>query len=257
MAIIPNNWTGQETVNTNINSNGNPCYQYAQTVITTINTLNEYIDLIGTCSEVINREVSMDIISGRTKLYWKNLDGSYQLINPTDINWKDSFIDLSLGQLGLSMITTESTEIFFNVRWDRNIEFPIYNDVIINPPDNNLIVVIDNAFYIDENIAASGNNDLINCTAYFSDGFTQPSISWHLLYAVNCTGEFGIIRGEVGNPNYVYPSQGDPFTFSFYPQETIQGHFEIYRVSGELDFKETLRIVSFDNLTNTFVIDFP
>lgn len=167
MAIIPNNWTGQETVNTNINSNGNPCYQYAKTVITTINTLNEYIDLIGTCNEVINREVSMDVISGRAKLYWKNLDGTYQLINPTDVNWKDSFVDLSLGQLGLSITTTEPTEIFFNVRWDRDIEFPVYNDVIINPPDNNLIVVIDNAFYIDDNVAASGNNDLINCTAYF------------------------------------------------------------------------------------------
>jgi hypothetical protein len=81
--------------------------------------------------------VSLDLISGKVKLYWKNLDNTYAQIHKDDLifNTGYNFVDLTLGQLGLSIKCSELTEISLVLRWDKDIEFNLYSgeDLVINP----------------------------------------------------------------------------------------------------------------------------
>jgi hypothetical protein len=125
MPIIPISWTGQQTVNA-INSGGGgfPVYKFVKSLSITITELDAFIDLIGTCTESINREISIDI-SGRCKLYWKNLNEDYSQIQKNELNFGAKFIDLTLGQLGLAIKVSEPTELFIVIRWDNDIEYNI------------------------------------------------------------------------------------------------------------------------------------
>jgi|694.fasta_scaffold109514_3 hypothetical protein len=129
MPIIPSNWTGLDTVNAIGGSGGLTGYAYAKQLTTTITELDTFIDLIGPCNEPISREVSLDLITGRLKLYWKNLDGTYTQLHRDNLIFNTGYkiVDLTLGQLGLSIKCSEVSELFLVVRWDKDIEFNIYN----------------------------------------------------------------------------------------------------------------------------------
>jgi hypothetical protein len=139
MPIIPSNWTGSAAVNAiGIGGgSGSTSYAYANSLNATITELDTFIDLVGVCDEPISREVSLDLISGKVKLYWKNLDNTYAQIHKDDLifNTGYNFVDLTLGQLGLSIKCSELTEISLVLRWDKDIEFNLYSgeDLVINP----------------------------------------------------------------------------------------------------------------------------
>lgn len=139
MPIIPTDWTGQETVNA-IGSNGGggfPVYANAKSIEITITNLDTFIDLIGFCPESINREVSLNLVSGSAQLFFINGNGSYELITKEYLtfNTTNNFVDATLGRLGLSIKCNEITEIFLVVRWDKDIAFNLYSgeDLMINP----------------------------------------------------------------------------------------------------------------------------
>lgn len=145
MPIIPSNWTGSVAVNAiGIGGgSGSTSYAYANSLNATITELDTFIDLVGVCDEPISREVSLDLISGKVKLYWKGLDNSYTQIQIFTRQSGDAlvftsgynFVDLTLGQLGLSIKCSELTEISLVLRWDKDIEFNLYSgeDLVINP----------------------------------------------------------------------------------------------------------------------------
>jgi hypothetical protein len=145
MPIIPSNWTGSAAVNAiGIGGgSGSTSYAYANSLNATITELDTFIDLVGVCDEPISREVSLDLISGKVKLYWKGLDNSYTQIQIFTRQSGDAlvftsgynFVDLTLGQLGLSIKCSELTEISLVLRWDKDIEFNLYSgeDLVINP----------------------------------------------------------------------------------------------------------------------------
>lgn len=258
MPIIPSNWSGEKIVNaTGMNSDsGFPVYKFAKTVKNIEITDSEaIIDLISFVEEPINREVNLEIKSGKAKLFWKNFDNSYQQINLEELSTKDSYNDSTLGQLGLAIEIIEPTILNVWIRWDKDIDFNIYsNDPPTPQPE--LITVVDNSFYVDETLGAT-YTDTITCYAYFPDNATQPGTSWHILYAVNCEGFFQIFQGVYANPENVFPSQNNPFIFNFYPPQVLSGYFELYRTAGEEDYRLILKIVSFNPESNTFIIDFP
>lgn len=141
MPIIPSNWTGSAVVNAiGIGGgSGSTSFAYAKQLNATITELDTFIDIVGVCDESISREVSLDLISGSIKLYWKNLDNTYAQIHKDDLIFNSgyNFVDLTLGQLGLSIKCSEITEISLVLRWDKDIEFDLYSsngeDLVINP----------------------------------------------------------------------------------------------------------------------------
>lgn len=166
MPIIPSNWTGSVAVNAiGIGGSGSTSFAYAKQLNATITELDTFIDLIGTCDEPISREVSLNLISGSIKLYWKGLDDSYTQIqiftrqsgDALVFNSGYNFVDLTLGQLGLSIKCSEITEISLVLRWDKNIAFDIYTPDV---PVPSLTVEI-------------SNNNIINFINYESiESFT-------------------------------------------------------------------------------------
>ncbi|CAD5984824.1 hypothetical protein PCC9214_05343 [Planktothrix tepida] len=141
MPIIPAGWSGLQTVNaidTGGAGSGSPIYQFAKSVSLTILELDTFIDLVGTSTEPINRELSLDIVSGGIRLYWKNLDDTYALIDQSELISEDRFTDTSLGKLGLAIKAIEPSELFFAIKWDTDLDFYIYTstlleDLMINP----------------------------------------------------------------------------------------------------------------------------
>lgn len=137
MPIIPANWTGIETVNAeNMGGSGFPIYQFSKSFSITISELNTFIDLIGFCDTPINREISLDILSGSLQLYWKNYDNTYTQISRDNLNFNNGYgyVDTTLGQLGLSVKVSEPTELFLVIRWDKDFDFQIFTgDLMINP----------------------------------------------------------------------------------------------------------------------------
>ncbi|SKB11190.1 hypothetical protein PL11201_490078 [Planktothrix sp. PCC 11201] len=125
MPIIPSNWTGQQTINAIGISGGSgfPVYQFVSSNELTINEIDTYIDLVVSIPETVNREISLDIISGRCRLFWKNKDDSYRPVSPSNFNFLpgSNFVDVTLGQLGLSIKVSEPTEIFLIIRSDKDI----------------------------------------------------------------------------------------------------------------------------------------
>jgi hypothetical protein len=130
MPIIPSDWSGQKIVNATglSGSGGFPVYAYAKSIEIIITDLDIFIDLIGFCPESINREVSLNLISGSAQLFFINGNGSYELITKEYLtfNTTNSFVDATLGRLGLSIKCNEITELFLGLRWDKNIAFDLY-----------------------------------------------------------------------------------------------------------------------------------
>jgi hypothetical protein len=143
MPVIPSDWTGQQTITTNLNGGGNPVYQFVKSNQITIIELDTFIDLIGVCNESISREVSLDLITGSIKLYWKGLDNSYTQIQKDNLIFDAgyNFVDFTLGQLGLSIKCSEVTELFLVIRWDKEIDFLIYSQKVTTGDD--LMIPID------------------------------------------------------------------------------------------------------------------
>ena len=134
MPIIPSNWTGQQTINATGISGGSgfPVYQFVSSNELTINEIDTYIDLVDYYPETVNREISLDIILGRCKLFWKNINGNYEQVAQSSFifNVGTNFVDLTLGQLGLSIKVSEPTTIFLIIRSDKDI---IREETTTNP----------------------------------------------------------------------------------------------------------------------------
>lgn len=175
MPIIPANWTGQQTINAVSSSGGGfPVYQFSKSLQITLTELDTFIDLIGICNESINRELSLDIISGRVKLFWKNknLDNSYTQITRDDLTFDTNFVDLTLGQLGLSVKISEPTELFVVVRWDNDVNFDIYEEPI---PEGIIIEV-------NGDIATFSNyQEIENFTVNLGSGFNYSGNPWAIM----------------------------------------------------------------------------
>jgi hypothetical protein len=155
MPIIPSNWTGLDTVNAIGGSGGLTGYAYAKQLTTTITELDTFIDLIGVCNEPISREVSLDLITGRLKLYWKNLDGTYTQLHRDNLIFNTGYkvVDLTLGQLGLSIKCSEVTELFLVVRWDKDIAFNLYSGEDLMIPVKVRLCLGTGANYVQRNVS--------------------------------------------------------------------------------------------------------
>ncbi len=262
MPIIPSNWTGLNTVNAiglSGGSGGLTGYAYAKQLTTTITELDTFIDLIGPCNEPISREVSLDLITGRLKLYWKNLDGTYTQLHRDNLIFNTGYkvVDLTLGQLGLSIKCSEVTELFLVLRWDKDIEFDLYSEPV---PPTPLITVIDNTFFINETINMN-YPDGVTCYAYFIDNpaLTPELISdWEQIIVnsqpVRQTEQWQMYQGYDANPQYICPTIDNQYQFKFYPEETLSGNISFYYWGDQGEFFETLRIISFNSTTNTFIL---
>jgi len=264
MPIIPSNWTGSAAVNAIGGSGGLTGYAYAKQLTTTIAELDTFIDLIGVCDEPISREVSLDLISGKFKLYWKSLDNTYTQITYAQIHKDDlifntgyNFVDLTLGQLGLSIKCSELTEISLVLRWDKDIEFDLYSEPV---PPTPLITVIDNTFFINETINMNYPNG-VTCYAYFIDNpaLTPELISDWEQIIVNAQParppeQWQMYQGYNANPRYICPTIDNQYQFKFYPEETLSGNISFYYWGDQGEFFETLRIISFNSTTNTFIL---
>ena len=269
MPIIPSNWTGSVAVNAiGIGgSSGSTSYAYANSLNATITELDTFIDLVGVCDEPISREVSLDLISGKVKLYWKGLDDSYTQIqiftrqsgDALVFNSGYNFVDLTLGQLGLSIKCSEITEISLVLRWDKDIEFDLYSEPV---PPTPLITVIDNTFYVDQSQAVN-YPDLVTCYAYFVD---VPSIDdikpYYYIYFSTSEGNavYGtwIINSNPYDNNYdeIYPTIENKFTFSFFPSDIVEGNNfnRLWNVPDWTSGSEQLSIISYDDSTKTFIL---
>lgn len=137
MPIIPGDWTGQNSINIS-NSSGSSSaseiFSYSVSKAITVTDIDNYIDLIGYSTIDINREISLDILSGKVKLYWKNQDDSYTLINFSDLTFNNGFIDSSIDKLGFAIKCSEISEIFFTCRWDKESDFYIYTENLPEEP---------------------------------------------------------------------------------------------------------------------------
>ena len=181
MPIIPSNWTGLDTVNAIGGSGGLTGYAYAKQLTTTITELDTFIDLIGVCNEPISREVSLDLITGRLKLYWKNLDGTYTQLHRDNLIFNTGYkvVDLTLGQLGLSIKCSEVTELFLVVRWDKDVNFNIYTPPVIPLPllveiTNNNIVSFSNYDPMETFTVVVGETFLLGIGDPESPGYGNP-----------------------------------------------------------------------------------
>lgn len=293
MPIIPSNWTGNVTVNAiGIGVGGSTTYAYAKQLNATITELNTFIDLVGVCNESISREVSLDLITGKVKLYWKNLDNTYTQIHKDNLifNTGYNFIDFTLGQLGLSIKCSEITSLFLVVRWDKGIEFSLYSEPVPTAP---LVTVIDNAFYVDQSQVIN-YPDPVTFSAYFVDvppitnkpylytyfyttsgdalpdrWIINPSEtetcgtclgsgyildSWGDLVDCNVCYGLGTITGP--DTGETYPTIDNKFIFNFLPSNvTVSNSF--YRRWSIPDWKtgdEQLRIISYNDSTKTFIL---
>jgi hypothetical protein len=269
MPIIPSNWTGLDTVNAIGGSGGLTGYAYAKQLTTTITELDTFIDLIGPCNEPISREVSLDLITGRLKLYWKNLDGTYTQLHRDNLVFNTGYkvVDLTLGQLGLSIKCSEVTELFLVVRWDKDIEFNVYGGGVPTTP---LIMVIDNTFYIDQSEIAN-HPEGVTCYAYFDTIPAATNRTQIKLFITNLDWSSGlpeewvIDRSEsppleewvesIPPSEEVYPTIDNKFSFNLLPNTITEGLF--YRFWSIPDWKsgnEQLSIISYDDLTKNFIL---
>lgn len=268
MPIIPSNWTGSVAVNAiGIGGgSGSTSFAYAKQLNATITELDTFIDLIGTCDEPISREVSLDLISGSIKLYWKGLDDSYTQIqiftrqsgDALVFNSGYNFVDLTLGQLGLSIKCSEITEISLVLRWDKDIEFDLYSEPVPTPP---LVTVIDNTFYIDQSQVIN-YPDPITFYAYFVDIPTTTNKPYQYIsfaaFAGNALPDTWIINSDPNddNTNEIYPTINDKFTFSFLPSDITNGVYfnRRWNIPDYMSGDEQLRIISYDDLTKIFIL---
>ncbi|MGL6137181.1 MAG: hypothetical protein ACRC2M_07805 [Planktothrix sp.] len=263
MPIIPSNWSGQNIVNATglSDSGGFPVYQFAKSIEININELESFVDLIGTCNELINREISLKVLLGNCKLYWKNLDGSYAPITTSDFLTIDNtynFVDTTLGQLGLAVKCSEITELFLVLRWDKDVSFDIIgNNEVISIPQ--LLTVINNIIYIDDTLGALATEPLL-CTAYFNDISNIPTPDeWKNIYLESVT-DSAMFQVWQYNPNtytstFIYPTINNPYIFNINPWWLGYGGFLLSQQWSENDpIDLLLKIKSFDLLTNTFIL---
>jgi hypothetical protein len=269
MPIIPSNWTGSAAVNAiGIGGgSGSTSYAYANSLNATITELDTFIDLVGVCDEPISREVSLDLISGKVKLYWKGLDDSYTQIqiftrqsgDALVFNSGYNFVDLTLGQLGLSIKCSEITEISLVLRWDKDIEFDLYSEPV---PPTPLITVIDNTFYVDQSQVIN-YPDPVTCYAYFVDAPILTHKPYQYIYISDANGnrlsDTWIINSDPNdnNTDEIYPTINDKFTFSFLPSDITTTGNNFYRLWNVPDWKsedEQLSIISYNDSTKTFIL---
>lgn len=284
MPIIPSNWTGSVAVNAiGIGGgSGSTSYAYANSLNATITELDTFIDLVGVCDEPISREVSLDLISGKVKLYWKGLDNSYTQIQIFTRQSGDAlvftsgynFVDLTLGQLGLSIKCSELTEISLVLRWDKDIEFDLYSEPVPPVVVPDLITVINNVIHIDETLGLA-ITDPVACVAYFPDNVGAVTGDWQKLYLADFSVEGSITNSPwfriwvySGFPDYIstfaYPTQFNPYTFeitSDYIQYYVDNLFPLtatFKMAGQWGDNDPIyqdvNIVSYDKTTNTFIL---
>jgi len=189
MPIIPSNWTGQNSINIG-NSSGlssaSEIFNYSISKAITVNDIDNYIDLIGCSTIDINREISLDILSGRVKLYWKNQDDSYTLINFSDLTFNNGFIDSNIDKLGFAIKCSEVSEIFFTCRWDKESNFYLYTgDELMIPVNVKLAIGTGNNF-TDVNANSYDTNEyqyLINLNKLKN---SDSGVTGWKLFDINC-----------------------------------------------------------------------
>lgn len=272
MPIIPSNWTGLDTVNAiglSGGSGGLTGYAYAKQLTTTITELDTFIDLIGVCNEPISREVSLDLITGRLKLYWKNLDGTYTQLHRDNLIFNTGYkvVDLTLGQLGLSIKCSEVTELFLVVRWDKNLPFDLHIPVVpVSVTVVNDIVTFANYSDI-ETFTVSINLDGLNAVSWYWYLFLAPQLKWNQSYGMD-DGD-GIVPSVVTQYEQDYETSipSNPFQWvinfanidfvnTYNPVFKIALGFDEYNIGPAIDYSTTLDVI-YDKATKTFNVSFP
>lgn len=128
MPIIPSNWTSLSTVNAITSGGSSKPFKYVKTFTINSDNLTDYQPLIGYCSEDINREFSVEIISGKIDFYWVNQLGELFVISQDELITGDELKDTDLDCLGVSFKCHENSEFFVTLRWDSDIDFYIYSE---------------------------------------------------------------------------------------------------------------------------------
>lgn len=130
MPIIPSNWVSNTIVNTIGSNSSQKPFKYVQSFTVNSSNLIDYQLLIGKVETDINREFSIEVISGKIDFYWVNPDDELFIISQKLLVSSSELKDTNLDCLGVSFKCYEQSSFFVTLRWDTDTNFFIYS----NPP---------------------------------------------------------------------------------------------------------------------------
>lgn len=165
MPIIPSNWTSLSTVNAITSGGSSKPFKYVKTFTVNSDNLTDYQPLIGYCLEDINREFSVEIISGKIDFYWVNYNDELFIISQTELVSGDELKDTNLDCLGVSFRCYENSEFFVTLRWDTDTGFYIYEGDDLMIPVKTRLLLGTGANYTPRNLSdfdADSTQYLIN-----------------------------------------------------------------------------------------------
>ncbi|MBD2481541.1 hypothetical protein [Planktothrix sp. FACHB-1365] len=200
MPIIPSTYVGLSSVNVvGSTESANTSYGFCTSFSVSLKN-NEFIKIIGECTESIKRKIAIDIISGSAYIYWTKNETQLCLISQKELKEGDQLIDNDLDKLGVTIKATNlPCEFFVALKWDKDINFYIYSENI----EEELMIPVKVRLMI-----GTGNNYIERNINDFDTDATQYLINLNKLK----NSDSGITGYKLFDIFTFYP--GKPITFN-------------------------------------------